>query len=320
LTPELSAIVVVGPRRARGEECLRSLLDQGLGERLEIIVVDLEPAQPPMAAAAQPGVRTLQLPRDTTFAAARVAALDIARGDVVAFIEEHCLALRGWGEALLAAYAGGPWAGVGTRVENANPRQGASDITGLLAYHHFYAPLPSGEVDFLPGHNASFRREVLLAYRDRLPRLLRADILLHQRLRADGHRLFVTADAAIAHRNEVTAASRGRGFASWFRMFAHTRAEEFDWSIPRRLAYVLASPAVPAYFAWTIWNALRKRRPGYLPLLHRNAWVVAVSGFAAAGGMARGLLFGPGDAERRFSRFELEEWRGESAAAPSGRL
>jgi hypothetical protein len=91
---------------------------------------------------------------------------------------------------------------------------------------------------------------------------------------------------------------------------------EFDWSNARRLAYVLASPAVPLYYAWTVWSGLRKRRPQYLPLFYRNPWTVALSGMVAGRGMASGLLLGPGDAEARFSRFEMEEWRGEPAPDP----
>jgi glycosyltransferase involved in cell wall biosynthesis len=308
---ELSVVVVVGPRRARAAECLRSLLDQEIGDRLEVVVIDVEPGAPPLDRQDDPRVRTRLLPRDTTFSAARVEGVRIARGAVVAFLEEHCLALEGWAAALLRAYAGGEWAGIGARVENANPGQGLSDITGLLAYHHFYAPLSSGEVEFLPGHNASFRRDVLLAYGDRLEGLLRCDLVFHRRLHLDGHRLFVAADAAIAHRNEVSAWSRGRGVGWWYRVFANARAEEFAWSPGRRAGYALACSALPLYYAWTVWKALRARRPQYLPLFFRHPFTVASSGIAAAAGMARGLAFGPGDAERRFSRFEVEEWRGE---------
>jgi len=146
MTPELSVVVVVGPRRARAETCLRSLLDQEIGERLEVVVIDVEPGATPITGQEDPRVRSRSLPPGTTFATARVEGVRLAQGAVVAFLEEHCLALPGWGAALLRAYAAGPWAGVGARVENANPGQGTSDITGLLAYHHFYAPLASGEV------------------------------------------------------------------------------------------------------------------------------------------------------------------------------
>jgi glycosyltransferase involved in cell wall biosynthesis len=318
MTPELSVVVVVGPRRARAASCLRSLLADGLGDRLELIVVDVEPAgAAPLAGADDPRVRVLRLPPATTFATARVAGVGAARGAVVAFLEEHCRVLPGWGEALLRAYASGPWSGVGTRIENANPGRGTSDITGLLAYHYFYPPLASGEVEFLPGHNASFRRDVLLAYADRLERLLRSDIVFHRRLRADRHRLYVAADAAIAHLNEVSAASRGRGIASWYRLFANERAREFRWPRARRWAYALACPALPLYYAWTAWRAVRAHRPQYLPILRLHAGTVAVSGLAAAWGMATGLLLGNGDAELRFSRFEVEEWRGEDEEPPA---
>ena len=313
MSVELSAVVVVGPRRARGEGCLRALLAQEIGEALEGLAIDVGPeGAAPLPACTDPRVRTLRLAPATTFAAARMDGVRLARGGVVAFLEEHCRPLPGFGAALLRAYAEGPWAGVGTRIENANPGQGVSDITGLLAYHHFYAPLESREVEFLPGHNASFRRQVLLDYGDRLEGLLRSDIVFHHRLRRDGHRLFVAADAAIAHLNEVSPWSRGRGVGWWYRLFANARAEEFSWSAARRLAYLLGCAVLPLYYAFTVWRALRRRRPQYLPLFYRHPVTVAISGMAAAAGMARGLLFGVGDAEARFSRFEVEEWRGEA--------
>ncbi len=318
MTPELSVVVVVGSRRARAAGCLRTLLAEAIGDRLEVIVIDVGPqGAAPLAGADEARVSTLRMPAETTFAAARMTGVRAARGAVVAFLEEHCRVLPGWGEALLRAYASGPWSGVGTRVESANPGRGTSDVTGLLAYHYFYAPLASREVEFLPGHNASFRREVLLAYGERLERLLRSDIVFHHRLRADGHRLYIAADAAIAHLNEVSAASRGRGIAWWYRLFASARAQEFRWTLARRWAYALACPALPFYYAWTVWRAVRAHCPQHLPLLRRDAGTVAVSGFAAAWGMARGLLLGPGDAEQRFSRFEVEEWRGEEDGLPA---
>ena len=59
----------------------------------------------------------------------------------------------------------------------------------------------------LPGHNTSFKRDVLLAYGDELPDLLRAEIVLHTRLHRDGHRLLLEPAAKFEHINESTLAS-----------------------------------------------------------------------------------------------------------------
>ncbi|HVT59833.1 MAG TPA: glycosyltransferase [Thermoanaerobaculia bacterium] len=133
MSPELSAVVVVGPLRERAGECLRSLLDQGLGERLEVVVVDLAGGGAlPVPGGEDPAVRVLESPPSTTFPQARARGLRAARGAVVAFVEEHAVAFPGWAEALLAAHRG-PYAGVGPAVVNGNPGVGSSDIEGLLA-------------------------------------------------------------------------------------------------------------------------------------------------------------------------------------------
>jgi GT2 family glycosyltransferase len=303
--PELSAVVVVGELRERAVDCVRSLLDQGLGERLEVLLVDVAgPGAPPVPGSEAPQVRVLELSPATTFAAARAAAVRAARGAVVAFLEEHALALPGFCEALLRAHAG-PFAGVGPAVVNANPGVGSSDIAGLLAYGHFYPPCGRGEVEFLPGHNSSFKRDVLLGLGGDLDRLLRADLVLHRRLRRLGHRLLLEPAAVVAHRNEVTLGSRARGIFFWYRNYAVARAAEGRWSAARRACYVAATPVLPLYFLANFTRFVARERRSYLALLLRQAPYTVTTMLAGAAGQALGLLLGPGNAEARFSHFEL---------------
>jgi GT2 family glycosyltransferase len=305
VAPELSAVVVVGSLRERAGDCLRSLLDQGLGDRLEVLLVDVAGAgAPPVAGSEAPAVRVLDRPPSTTFAQARAGAVRAARGAVVVFLEEHARALPGFAEALLAAHAG-PYAGVGPAVVNGNPGVGKSDIAGLLAYGYFYPPCRRAEVEFLAGHNASFKRDALLALGSDLDRLLRADLVLHGRLRRLGLRLLVEPAAVLAHRNEVTLRSRARGIFLWYRNYAVLRAAEEGWSVARRLVYAAATPIVPFYFLAHFSRFLARERRGYLGLLLRHLPFALASVLAGAAGQALGLLLGSGDAEALFSRFEL---------------
>lgn len=304
--PELTAVVVVGPLRERGGECVRSLLEQELGDRLEVLLVDLEPpGAPPVPGSDDPAVRALRLPPATTFAAARARAVAEARAPVVAFVEEHVRVLPGWAEAVIEAFRG-PWAAVGGEVLNGNPGVGSSDVAGLISYGYWYPPLPRGETDLLPGHNASFRTALLRAYGEELEELLLCDLVLHDRLRADGHRLFLEPAARFLHLNETDWRTQARGMHLWYRSYGPLRARLGRWSPWRRALYVAAVPAIPLYFAVGFGRRLRRTRPGLLPLfLTRLPHVLAVH-LAAAAGQALGLLFGPGDAPQRFTRFELE--------------
>jgi hypothetical protein len=304
-TPELSVVVVVGALRERAGDCLRSLLDQAMGERLEVLLADVAgPGTPPVPGSDAPAVRVLGLAAGTTFPSARACAVRAARGAVVAFLEEHTTAFPGFGEALLRAHAG-PYAGVGPAVANANPGVGKSDIAGLLAYGYFYPPCGRGEVGFLPGHNASYKREALLALGGDLERLLRSDLVLQARLRRLGHRLLLEPAAVFAHRNEVTLRSRARGVFLWYRNYAVLRAAEDRWSGARRALYVAATPLLPVYFLAHFTRFVARERRAYLGLLLRNVPYVLASMLAGAAGQALGLLLGAGDAEASFSRFEL---------------
>lgn len=312
-TPELTAVVVVGPLRDRARECLRSLLDQGLGERLEVLLVDLEPpGVPQVSGADDPVVRTLRLPPETTFAAARARAVAEARAPVVAFVEEHVRVLPGWGEALIEAHRG-PWIGVGGEACCGNPGFGASDIAGLISYGYWYAPLPRGETDLLPGHNASFRTAALRGYGGELEELLLCDLVLHDRLRADGHRLYLEPRARFAHLNESQTRTQARGMHLWYRCYGPLRARIHRWPLWRRVLYVAATPAIPFYFVLRFGRRLRRTRPHLLPLFLRRLPHVLVVHLAAAAGQAIGLLVGPGEAPIRFTRFELTALRPTSA-------
>ncbi len=312
--PALSVVVVVGPLRERADGCLASLLSQSAVVRMEVVVADVAPEAGPIARCDHPAVRVLHLPGEPTFAAARVAAVRAASGTIVAFLEEHARALPGWGDAVIAAH-GGPWAGVGGEVRNANPGTGRSDVTSLLSYGLFHPPLAAGETDLLPGHNSTYKRAVLLEYGDRLERLLGSDLVFMRRLRLDGHRLWLEPAAAIEHLNETALGSTWRGYRLYNRCYAPLRAEEFGWSPARRLAYVVSTPAIPLYFIAHFSRFLARRHPDLLPLFLRNLGWVYLAELAAALGQAAGLLFGPGDAPRRFSRYELTEPRGERARA-----
>ena len=48
------------------------------------------------------------------------------------------------------------------------------------------------EVDYLPGHNSSYKRDVLLGYGDRLESMMESETVLHWDLRAKGHRLYLS--------------------------------------------------------------------------------------------------------------------------------
>lgn len=319
-SPELAVVVVVGAQRARGAGCLRSLLAQDAIGRMEVVLVDCGgDGTPALAGSDHPAVRVIAMPPGTTFARSRSEGARRARAPVVAFLEEHARALDGWGAALLEAHRG-PWVGVGAEAHCANPGIGPTELIALLSYGYWFPPLERGEVDYLPGHNASYKRDALLALGPDLERLLSCDLVLQAALRARGGRLAMEPAARFSHLSEAGLRSFGRGVFLWYRSYGHLRAREGRWPRRRRLAYLALAPAIPFYFLIRFARLLRRTRPHHLPLLLRNTPFVLATHACGAAGQVLGLLLGPGDAEARFSRYELEEPRPEptpSAAPPA---
>jgi GT2 family glycosyltransferase len=318
MAPELSVVVVVGPLRGRAAPCLASLDAQGLGERLEVLLVDLGPQEAePVLGSENRAVRVLKFPPGTTFSASRARAVAEARAPIVAFLEEHTRVRAGWADAVLEAFRDPGVTGVGWGVVCANPGAGRADVIGLLSYGLFEPPLAGGETRLLPGHNASFRTDALLGFGDELSRLLACDLVLHERMLREGRRFVLAKDAVMEHLNETSLHSIGLGVELFYRIYGPLRAAEGRWGPGRRALYVAATPLIPLYALLLAVRRYRKSRPGRAALLLRNAPFVYAVHFRAAWGQGRGLLFGPGDAEARFTVYELSEPREVPRSAPA---
>src|SRR5580765_2357034 len=317
-SPRLSVVLVVGDLRTRAEECLRTILGQDSADRIEILVFDVaKRSARAVAGSDHPSVRLIPLPPETPFAHARAEGVRRARAPYVAFLEEHCRVRDGWIDALLAAHSG-PWAGVGGEVHIGNAAPPRSETIALMTYGTW---VPDAERDedatHLPGHNASFRRDRLLEFGDELDLLLVSDINLHRRLRLAGERLLLDPAVKFEHLNPTGLASLARGLFLWHRLYGWSRARVFRWPGRRRFLYVVLSPLIPLYFLVRLHRELRRLRPDLVQRFWRGVPLIWVSQVFCVIGQNFGLLFGPGDALRQFSRFELNEPRPAVSRGPA---
>ena len=274
------------------------------------------PGTPLLRGSDHPNVRTLKLPRDgTTMAGARAEGVRQARSPIVGFIDDHSLALPGWGEALVEAHKG-PWAAVGGEIYNLSSAQGFADPIYLMGHGRWVPPAARGEVELLPSHETSYKREILLAYGDRLAELLMAEPVLMWRLRADGHHLFLEPDVKSMHGytvNPLTLAS----FFAWSRCLAYARARTFGWPYPERLVRACLFPVLPWWRAISLLIYMARTRPLRLPTLVVGLPIILLAQYGAAAGEAVGLLFGKGNAEILFTQTHLRGLR-LRAEMPSG--
>ena len=244
-------------------------------------------------------VRVLET--ETLHGPMRAQAVREARGAIVAFAEDHCFPQEGWADALIAAHAE-PHAAVGPAVYNANPESVTSWADLYLEYGRWLGPGSRRVVELLPGHNSTYKREVLLGYGSELEQFMEAETVLFWDLRRKGHTLLFEPAARVKHTN-FTRPGIFIG-VHWHlgRVFGATRA--MQWSLPRKLAYAIASPAIPFIRATHVWSAARAsglslQRLGATAPLIAGALVVD---FVA---QAAGAVLGAGNSVQRLTAYEF---------------
>jgi hypothetical protein len=311
-TPLLSAIVITRDTYETVRTTVRHLRAQSLHDRMEVVLI--APSRAMLAAdeselRAFHSFRIVEVGDVRSEAAGYAAGIRQASAPIVVFTEDHCYPGTGWAEALVRAHEG-PWAAVGPVVANANLDGVVAWADFLLGYGPWLDPTPAGPVEYLPGHNSSYKRDVLLTYEPDLEEWLDAESNLHWDLRARGHGLYLEPAARTFHFNysRVSAWLPATFFAA--RTFAGRRAR--GWGIGRRLTYALGSPLIPAIRLRRCVRDFRRsrRRPSVLRILPAITLSLAVS----AVGEAMGYLFGTGDAPVRVSEYEFHRTQHVTAA------
>jgi hypothetical protein len=307
--PDLSVVMVAGAQRGRAQRVLDALAAQAARDRLEVIVMDIAQGAP-AGLQPEPSLRSTAATRPDIrrWGQARAEGVRLARGDVVAFLEDHCFPQPDWAATLLEAYRE-PWAVVGYAFTNANPATYVSRASLLARYGQFVHPTARRRATLVSGNNVSYRRSLLLSFGDDLERLLTIDFNLQEILSRRGTPMLVEARALGAHQNYVSFL-RDSVTGHWYcRLLAARRAESQRWTLGRRLLHGVGAPlGSPAIRLTRLLRSLRGRQTLWwdavlgLPLI--AAWYVT-----DALGESLGYLIGAGRAETEALRWELDEAR-----------
>ena len=160
-------------------------------------------------------------------------------------------------------------------------------------------------MDFLPGHNSSYKRDVLRDYGDRLEELMDSETVLHWDLRSQGHRLYLESAARVSHTNFSL-------WLSWIpvqyhngRLFAGTRIRRM--SLMARVVYFAGSPLIPVV---RLLRITRAKRPHGMSLRLLQCLPALAIGLAVDGlGQMVGYAFGVGAAVDHVARYEFHRSR-----------
>jgi len=307
-TAEMSVVIVTPDCFETIRKTIRHLRAQTAKDRLEVVIVAPSCAQLGLDDGELEGFhqfRIVEVGDVRSISSAHAAGIRQASAPVVALSEDHSFPEPGWAQALIERHRQ-PWAAVGPAVRNANPDGLISWADFLLGYGAWQDPIPPGEIDHLPGHNSSYKRSVLQDHDTELESMLEAEYLLHEALRAEGHRLYLESAAKTAHTNF------GRLW-QWIpylvhagRVFAAARARR--WPMRRRLLYAGGAPLIPLVRLWRIRAGIRQPgRPSHLwprvvpPLLFGLVFDTV--------GQMLGYVLGAGDAAMRLYPFEFHRDR-----------
>ena len=308
--PKLSIILVTPDQGQALSRTIRSLKVQTIADLLELVIVapsaetiELNPDECESFGA----LRTVGIGEIHSVGAAYAAGIRAATASIIALGEDHSFPHTDWAERLVSAHAQ-PWAAVGPQVCNANPDSSVATADFLIAYGPWSESAKSGEVEHLPGHNSSYKRDLLLEFGDSLAAMLEAESVLHWQLRRSGHKLYLETAAKTSHVNFSRLASWASAQYHAGRMFAAFRARNEHWTFLRRAGFTLAGPIIPLV---RLLRILRLRQgaptntslfPFLLPTL---CFGLALDGL----GQMAGYVTGEGTASEKAFYFEFHRER-----------
>lgn len=277
------------------------LASDSRGDRCPILVVlAAEEARLEARRARHPGVSFLRA-HHPAVPLRRRQAVEAARGDLVALLEDTALPSAGWLAAALRAFddrsvaaAGGP-----VTVSRALPLR--YQALGYSEYGRFlpgHAAPGAGAVaaDRLPGNNLAYRRDVLLqALLDGDRGLVEGAV--NERLLAQGFKLALHPAMAVTYRGADRHGARLATRLQHGRLYAAGRAAGESW--PTRLALFAKALLLPLVLPLrALAHGARAIPPASLPGV--ASWIFLMEG-AWALGEAIGTLAGEGRG--------LESWR-----------
>jgi len=272
IEPALAAIVVIPDTYNAVRKTMSYLQAQTAAKQMEIVFVvsSLEQCRPDETdLGCFHSWQVVETGPINSIARGFAAGIRQAHAAVVALTEDHSFPEANWAQTLIDAHRQ-PWAAVGPSIRNGNPDTLLSWADFYASYSDWAPPISSGTMRHLPGHNSSYKRDILLAYGEKLGNLMQAESVLHRYFTAQGYQLWLESNTYTSHSNFNV-------WTPWInaqyhagRQFAATWAQPWSW--PRRLMFTIGSPGIPWLRLWRIQKHIRQAQTAdffirLLPLL-----------------------------------------------------
>lgn len=238
--------------------CLASIKDQVADQAAEVIVVDRCGGDMPARIAQEyPFARVIEASLDQRPSVPELRMLGAleARGEIIAVIEEHCMAPPGWIAAILDSFQAGD-AAIGGPILDDDFDRIRDWVVYFSEYHNYLPPWAEGERYMLNGANIAYNREKLLKHRE----LLGSgywEVVLHPPLSSEG-RFRAVQDMGVYHTGPFDYRYYLGQRYLLSRVWGGTQREKV--SAAKRLIYLLAAPVFPFLLLGRIASRVFKSR------------------------------------------------------------
>lgn len=171
----------------------------------------------------------------------RARGLVLARGEIVALLEDHGLADPNWCARIVGAHKKN-YAGIGGAIENGIDRP-LNWAVYFCDFGKYQSPLPAGESLFASDANVSYKRAALESIRD-VWREVFQETAVNWALRSRGEKTALAPEIIVYQRRQglrMRSALRERFI--WGRSYAATRSKLLGGA--KRAAYAVLAPILP---------------------------------------------------------------------------
>ncbi len=219
----------------------------------EVIIVALKKKEREMLFRDQyPWVRFIQAENAIPGGYFRNIAVKHAKGQFLAFFEDHVIIHANYLKKLVSAFDKGSEI-VGGSVDNGNPETISSWVQYFCEYHKWLPCLKEGPRDDLPGSNFACARPVLQELGAFSQERFKLESHFFHKARKSGYSLYFAPEVRTSHFNEKRAMFFSRKRFQYGRLYAARRG----FSLPRRLLYTLLAPLIAILEYVRIFNHAR---------------------------------------------------------------
>lgn len=185
----------------------------------------------------------------------RARGMAAAAGDLIALLEDHGRPDESWCANIAAAHQA-EYAAICGAIENGIDRP-LNWAVYYCDFGRYQNPVPSGESSFASDANTSYKRSALESLRSLWERRFR-EVVINGALLSRGEKVALRPEIVVyQHREGLRFPTALRERYTWGRSYAVTRCELL--SNPKRLAYAVLSPVLPALMLLRLARTARRR-------------------------------------------------------------